>query len=172
MVLMLLGQAIWFIASAYVANAFPTVTKGKIPLDRGKMFRGRRVLGNSKTVEGTFAGLVFGIFIGFLQVGLQPKMPPELSLPVLTLSVVVLLCVGTIVGDIAGSFIKRRIGIKPGDPAILLDQLGFLIFAFLFASAVTTIDIGIIVLLVILTPLLHVLTNIFGYALNLKEHPW
>ncbi len=172
MVLILLGQAIWFIASAYVANAFPAVVNGKIPIDGRRKWGSRRILGDSKTVEGTFAGLVFGIFIGFLQVGLQPQMPPELNLPVLTMPIIILLCVGTMAGDMFGSFIKRRIGIKPGDPAILLDQLGFLIFAFIFASAVTSIDIGIIILLIVLTPIIHLLTNVLGYMLKLKEHPW
>jgi CDP-2,3-bis-(O-geranylgeranyl)-sn-glycerol synthase len=172
MILILLGQSIWFIASAYVTNAFPTVVKGQIPVDGGRTWSGRRILGDSKTVEGTFAGLVFGIFIGFLQVGLQPKMPAELNLPVLTMPVVILLCTGTMFGDIVGSFIKRRLGINPGDPALLLDQLGFLIFAFIFASAATAIDINIVILLIILTPILHVLTNIFVYLLRLKEHPW
>lgn len=172
MVLVLLAQSIWFIAPAYVANAFPAVVKGTTPIDGGRKWNSSRLLGDSKTIEGTFAGLVFGIFIGFLQVGLQPKMPPELNLPALTMPVVVLLCVGTMAGDILGSFIKRRLGIKPGDPAILLDQLGFLIFAFIFAGFVASIDVNIVILLVVLTPIFHVLTNVFGYLLRLKNHPW
>jgi CDP-2,3-bis-(O-geranylgeranyl)-sn-glycerol synthase len=83
-----------------------------------------------------------------------------------------MLCLGTMFGDVTGSFIKRRIGIKPGDPALLLDQLGFLIFAFVFAGTVTPIDTGIMILLVVLTPIFHFLTNFFGYTLKLKEHPW
>jgi CDP-2,3-bis-(O-geranylgeranyl)-sn-glycerol synthase len=99
MVLELLAQSIWFIAAAYVANAFPAVVKGTTPLDGKRTWNGKRILGDSKTYEGLFAGLVFGIFIGFLQVGLQSQLPPYPRLPALTMPIIVLLCVGTMVGD-------------------------------------------------------------------------
>jgi CDP-diglyceride synthetase len=44
--------------------------------------------------------------------------------------------------------------------------------AFIFASTVTSIDIGIVIMLLVITPLFHLLTNGFGYLIGVKNHPW
>lgn len=167
-------EALWLVAAAYTANAFPVIVHGKKPLDLGKTYRGRRVLGDGKTIIGTIAGILFGIFIGSMQVLFQGEIPAEwgLSLTVMTWSMVILLSVGAIVGDLLGSFVKRRYGIEQGGKAPLLDQLGFLIVAFLFVSIVHVPDLVYIVTLLIITPLAHVATNGFAYLLKIKDRPW
>ncbi|MBI4154336.1 CDP-archaeol synthase, partial [Candidatus Woesearchaeota archaeon] len=66
MVLLELVQALWFIWPAYCANAFPALMEGKRPLDFGKKLGGKRVLGSSKTIEGTAGGIAFGIIVGLI----------------------------------------------------------------------------------------------------------
>ncbi|MEM7819420.1 MAG: CDP-2,3-bis-(O-geranylgeranyl)-sn-glycerol synthase [Candidatus Aenigmatarchaeota archaeon] len=173
----LLVQSFWLIAPAYAANAFPPLMKGKRPIDFHKKFNGKRLLGDGKTIEGTLGGLIFGIFIGGLQIYFQQFIPNEingyiLNLTYMTPSIIILLSVGALIGDIFGSFIKRQIGIKRGDPAPLLDQLDFLIFALMFVSAVYIVDIIIILILLIFTPIIHIIANIIGYLAKIKEHPW
>jgi CDP-2,3-bis-(O-geranylgeranyl)-sn-glycerol synthase len=161
----------WFIVSSYAANAFPPVMRGKRPLDFGRNLRTHRILGDSKTIEGTIGGILFGLFIGFLQVLYQGMLPIELY--VMTFPLVIALVIGTMAGDIIGSFIKRRLGLKSGDSAILLDQLDFLVVAFIFASLVTRIDIYIMLTLLVLTPPIHLVTNYFGcYIMKVKKNPW
>ena len=90
---------------------------------------------------------------------------------------------GCMIGDCAGSFVKRRTGKKrEGDEsskAPLLDTLPFAICTFtmgllLFPNliignpALITPMFG----LLILTPVIHRLTNIFGYWVGLKEVPY
>lgn len=164
-------QALWFIWPAYTANAFPAVLRGKKPIDGGRKLGGAPLLGKSKTVEGTIGGILFGIFIGLVQIQLYDYLP-DLGLVKFSLPMIVALSVGALFGDILGSFIKRRIGAKPGRPVLLLDQLDFLVVSLLLVSFVYLVPIELAILLVVLTPAIHFLTNIVGYAAKLKKDPW
>ena len=113
-------------APCYVANATPVVVakvvKRTHPIDRGLRFPdGRRILGDGKSVEGFISGILSGTAIGFAlkQTGL------------LGVQEAFVLSLGTMLGDVLGSFVKRRLGIERGDPAPLLDQLAFLLVALL-----------------------------------------
>jgi len=170
-----LAQAFWFIAPAYAANAFPPLARGKAPLDFGRKFCGHRILGNGKTIKGTTAGIFFGIFAGSVQFYIQLYIPEavngvSLNLVVMTPMLAALLSAGAMAGDIAGSFIKRRLGKKSGKPLPLLDQLGFLVFALLFAGTMPSIEA--VIALLILTPIIHFIANIIGYFAKLKKNPW
>ena len=74
-ILAIVAQGLWFVAPAWAANAFPPLTGGRIPLDGGKKLHGKRLLGNSKTLEGTIGGIAFGLFIGWLLMLAQPLFP-------------------------------------------------------------------------------------------------
>ncbi|MBI2172822.1 MAG: CDP-2,3-bis-(O-geranylgeranyl)-sn-glycerol synthase [Candidatus Aenigmarchaeota archaeon] len=161
----------WFIASSYVANGFPPVMKGKKPIDFGRNLRNHRILGNSKTIEGTIGGIIAGLAVGSLQVLYQDMIP--LQLYHMTFPLIIALVLGTMAGDIAGSFIKRRFGLNSGDSAVIMDQLGFLVAAFLFASVVETLDPYILIALLLATPPIHLFTNYIGcYMMKVKKNPW
>lgn len=170
---LLVLHALWFIAPAYATNGFPPLMQGKRPLDRGKFFGKQRLLGDGKTWEGTIGGLIVGLVIGALQIAQQHQLDYlGLSLPVMTLPLVIALCAGTMTGDILGSFAKRRLGIRRGDSALLMDQLGFLLVAFAFASAVHALDFAVVVALLVITPPVHWVTNVLGYWMKFKKKPW
>lgn len=174
----ILAQAFWLIGSAYAANAFPPLIAGRRLLDKGKMFHGRRLLGDGKTIEGTIAGILFGLFYGAVQILVQPYIPlnvggKELGLLTITPAIVILLVVGTMIGDIAGSFIKRRVGLERGASAPGMDQLGFVIVALLLVSLAAPVSIETWVILIVLTPVVHWLANLIGYyAMHVKKTPW
>jgi CDP-2,3-bis-(O-geranylgeranyl)-sn-glycerol synthase len=170
--ILLLLQAFWFIAPAYAANAFPPLMRGKTPIDRKKIYRGARLLGDGKTVEGFWGGIIFGVFIGSIQIFGQTYIPKELGLNEMTFPIVLMLSLGTMAGDLIGSFLKRRMGMKRGESAFLMDQLGFLIMAFIFTAPFYIPGIPVIVVLIILTPLIHWFANILGYWIKVKRHPW
>ncbi|MCX6819539.1 MAG: CDP-2,3-bis-(O-geranylgeranyl)-sn-glycerol synthase [Candidatus Aenigmarchaeota archaeon] len=165
-------QAFWFIAPAYAANAFPPLVKGRRPLDLGRNIGKKRILGDGKTIKGTIAGVIFGMFIGFIQILGQNSIPPELSLTVMTFPLVFLLSAGALFGDIVGSFIKRRLGMPRGFPAPVLDQLDFLAFAVIFSALVIALNTHYIIILVILTPIIHWIANLIGYFAKVKKTPW
>ena len=143
------------------------IVKNRHPMDFGlKFIDGRRVFGDSKSWE----GFLFGIALGTTVAGLQYIIRGE---PLLILRGFVL-SVGALVGDCIGAFVKRRLGIPPGRPAPLLDQLSFLVVAIAFTSALNlcTLNTYQLLILILLTPLLHVLTNVIAYLLGLKSVPW
>jgi len=161
-------HAIIYILPAYVSNATPTIFGGGKPIDLGKnFFDGKRIFGDHKTIRGLISGILFGILTGILLflMGLESDF-------YISLNRAFLLSIGTHIGDLFGSFIKRRIDLEPGAGAPILDQLGFLIFALLLTYPVYPLDMGSIIFLVILTLILHPLTNFIAYILKLKEKPY
>ncbi|MEM2889916.1 MAG: CDP-2,3-bis-(O-geranylgeranyl)-sn-glycerol synthase [Candidatus Hadarchaeum sp.] len=154
----LIEQAIWFILPAYFANAAPVILGGGPPLDLGRRFvDGRRIFGEGKTLYGFLSGLVAGTLIGLLQrralVGLM-------------------LALGALMGDLIGSFIKRRLGMAQGKMAPGLDQLGFAVVAIAMASPIELPSWPVIATILILTPPIHLATNFLGYKLGLKTKPY
>lgn len=170
--LLLVLQAFWLIAPAYAANAFPPIVKGKKPLDLGKNINKHRILGNGKTIEGTAAGIIFGMIIGFIQIISQDYIPSDFGLIQMSVPLIFLLASGAIFGDIIGAFIKRRFNIKRGSPAPLLDQLDFLVFSIVFASTIIDVNLHIVLILLFATPIIHWIANLIGYYTKIKKTPW
>jgi CDP-2,3-bis-(O-geranylgeranyl)-sn-glycerol synthase len=165
-VIEIIGSALWFILPAYFANATPVVLGGGPPLDGGKKFiDGRRIFGDGKTVRGFVAGLAAGTIIGMIQGIAKGPLSHYLSLGFL-------LALGALLGDLMGSFIKRRLGIERGGALPGLDQLGFVIIALLLASPVEVPSWQVIVAIFLITPALHLATNFIAYKLGLKSRPY
>jgi CDP-2,3-bis-(O-geranylgeranyl)-sn-glycerol synthase len=176
--------SIWLGLSAWIANATPVLGGGGRPIDGGRVFRdGHRILGDGKSIRGFIVGVFFGTLVGAAQFLSAPYLRPLLAqfvtiTPemdyVLSMSVPVafLLSLGALTGDVLGSFIKRRVNVKSGDPSPFLDQLGFIIMALIFAYPLM-MPSPIFVLILILTTLgIHWLSNALGYLVGLKENPW
>ena len=93
---------------------------------------------------------------------------------------IVLASYGAVVGDLIGSFLKRRLDIKSGAPFWIVDQLDFALVALLFVSIPSFIapnlfllpDIFITIFLLILTPAVSIIANTVAYAIGLKDVPW
>ncbi len=181
-------EALWFILPAYFANSTPlNVSKIKFlrkygtPIDGGRTFQGVRIFGDGKTWRGFFSGIIAGSLIGLVQMSirqesatfLQGFFNEPLSLPHMSLELAFMLSLGTIIGDMAASFVKRRVGLAPGDPAPLLDQLNFVFGAFFFAWLLTgSINENYFLILIIITPLVHISGNFIAWLWNLKKEPW
>ncbi|MEM1644809.1 MAG: CDP-2,3-bis-(O-geranylgeranyl)-sn-glycerol synthase [Ignisphaera sp.] len=167
---------VWLVLPAYVANGSPVVGAKILdkvgfkrhPVDMGKLFiDGRRIFGDNKTWEGLVIGIVSGILVGFIQSYLCCH-----SLEYIVRGVA--LSIGAMTGDLLGAFIKRRLGIKSGDPLPIVDQTLFLFVALTLAYALNTVNITLSQLLVLtaITIFLHVATNFVSYKLRLKDVPW
>ncbi|MFX0104064.1 MAG: CDP-2,3-bis-(O-geranylgeranyl)-sn-glycerol synthase [Candidatus Hodarchaeota archaeon] len=93
---------------------------------------------------------------------------------------IVLASYGAVVGDLIGSFLKRRFDIKSGAPFWIVDQLDFVLLALLFVSIPGFIspnlfllpDVFIIVFLIILTPAVSIIANTVAFVVGLKDVPW
>ncbi|RLJ00584.1 MAG: CDP-2,3-bis-(O-geranylgeranyl)-sn-glycerol synthase [Candidatus Aenigmatarchaeota archaeon] len=167
-------NSLWLIIPAYCANIFPVLVKGKYPIDFKKDFvDGHRLLGDGKTIEGFFSGIIFGSLIGLLQIYLQPFIGQFYIFQFQhSLFTIILLSAGAMVGDLIGSFVKRRFGLERGAPAPILDQLDFMVFSLTAVSIIISIEVSWVIFLLIITPILHYSSNIFVYTLKLKDRPW
>jgi len=162
-------EIILFILPAYVANGSPVLFGGGTPLDlRKKFVDGRRIFGDNKTIRGFVLGVLSGVLIGFVLYLTYFKFNEYLCLAVCQ-------SLGAHFGDLFGSFVKRRFNLKPGQSAPILDQLGFLIFAFLTMYAVCgfiPLSIFEMIVLIMVTLVVHPLTNLGAYILKLKSKPY
>lgn len=150
--------AIYSFLPAYVANATPILFGGGTPLDFGRNYLdGKPILGSHKTFRGIFFGLFFGTAIGLVQGDLR---------------LALLLSTGALTGDLVSAFFKRRINQPPGAPVPLLDQLDFVVGAFLLSSILYTYSVENVFYVVLLTPPLHIVTNTVACLLNFKKEPW
>ncbi|ASA78413.1 CDP-2,3-bis-(O-geranylgeranyl)-sn-glycerol synthase [Thermococcus sp. 5-4] len=162
--------AFWYILPAYVANGSPVLLGGGPPIDGGRNWRdGRRILGDGKTWRGFFGGLACGTLTGVVQYFLTPGFYGDLRTAAL---LAFLLALGALLGDLIGSFLKRRANLPRGAPAIGLDQLGFLIAALALAYPVKTLSSGQIIFLLVVSPFIHWGANYFAYRMGWKSVPW
>ena len=179
-------DAIWFFLPAMLPNTAAAIFGGGTPLDFGRMFRGKRVLGDGKTWRGLAVGICSGVVLGYMESviaipfgrGLSSVYTPSVSV----LPTLIALSSGSMLGDIAGAFVKRRMGIERGASVPILDQYDFvagaLVVAFITSPAATGRYLlfgnalaGLAVVLLIIYPL-HRLINYIGYRKGLKSVPW
>lgn len=160
-------RALVFFIPAYVANTSAGFFGGGAPLDRRvRLWDNRRLFGEGKTINGTAAGILIGTIYRLVE-------NMVLSKAVLSgLLLAFLLSFGAMMGDILGSFIKRRIGIESGESAPFLDQLDFAIGALFLASFVAPISMETVIILLLITPIGHLGVNILGFLLHRKDVPW
>jgi len=164
----------YYILPAYIANATPVIFGGGYPLDAGKLFwDGKPVFGTNKTVRGFFSGLLAGTFTGFILRELYnlEGFPKEILFqydPLLGF----LLSLGALTGDLVHSFVKRRLNIAPGSPLPIADQLDFVSGALLFSVMIYPPTLLTAAIILILTPPIHLLTNLLAYLIGVKKTPW
>ncbi len=162
-----------FLIPTYIANSSPVVLGGGKPLDLGKKFSdGQRMLGDGKTIRGFVGGTLAGTVAGGI-VAIVYHLP-FFSNPQTQFITGFLLAFGTLFGDAAGSFIKRRSKTAPGRPFIL-DSISFLFFALLFAYPLTIgtlYALPNLIFFLILTVIIHPLTNLLANKAGLKNVPW
>ncbi|MDH7476998.1 MAG: CDP-2,3-bis-(O-geranylgeranyl)-sn-glycerol synthase [Candidatus Bathyarchaeota archaeon] len=159
----LIIEALKFIFPAYCANAIPVITGGGSPIDFGKkFFDGKPILGKNKTFRGFFSGLIVGTAVGLLE-SMLFNYPISFGL---------LLSLGALFGDLAGAFLKRRLGMAPGDLLPIIDQVDFVVGAVLFSFPLSILDLNLAITVLIITPPIHLLTNFAAYKLGLKSNPW
>jgi len=176
--LTLIIDALWLMLPAYVPNSSAVLFAGKTPVDFGKNFvDGKRIFGPGKTFRGLIGGTLTGIAVGlFLQL---IKESTQIGVPSFEpIYVVITLSLGAMLGDLVKSFLKRRLGLDRGSPLPVVDQLDFVVGAwvltYIFFSDwfVQNFTLSVIVVLLILSPLLHVAVNVIGYKLGKKKEPW
>ncbi|WP_323191036.1 CDP-2,3-bis-(O-geranylgeranyl)-sn-glycerol synthase [Halostella sp. PRR32] len=172
--------AFWVMLPAYVPNNVAVLAGGGKPIDGGRTWGGRRILGDGKTWRGTLFGTLVGAVLALVLSASAGEVGATLdvSLPTFPPAAVVALPLGAMLGDIGASFLKRRTGRQRGAAFPGLDQLDFAVGALLltflgaFDWAMDTFTLPVLAVVLVLTPILHVTTNVAAYWLGLKNEPW
>jgi len=157
-------SALYIIVPIYCTNGAPVIFGGGRPVDFGKTLSdGERIFGDHKTVRGLGSGLIVGFIVALFESHLiSTELFPA----------VILASVGALLGDMGGAFLKRRIKIKPGAPLPVVDQLDFVLGAVFLVSPFFRISSGTLVIMLSVTPPIHLLANFGAYALRLKSSYW
>jgi len=204
---------LWLFLPGYLSNsaaqlwgrAIPRmVGMEPIPIDGGRCLKdGYRILGDGKTwqglIGGTFAGGVWGVVLHALASGNHDSgSRPFVDLLAgvdasswfwlgnewgAAFIIGLILGFGCLFGDSAGSFIKRRRGLKRegeiSSESLILDTMPFAISTFVFGQLLLTDTLvgsaqvrPAMVMLLLLTPLIHRGVNKLGYRLKLKDVPY
>lgn len=175
--------ALWFFAPAGFANAapvlankIPLINKWYTPMDFGKSYRGKRVLGDNKTWRGFCFGVLIATLTYFLQRYLYVQIDfirDFISIDYSTASIWLgfLLGVGALLGDAIESFIKRQFNVPSGEAWFPFDQIDYIIGGILLSSLIIALKpIQNITILMVWFGL-HLVSSYVGYLLGLKDKP-
>jgi CDP-2,3-bis-(O-geranylgeranyl)-sn-glycerol synthase len=196
-VILIFALSLLFIAPAYATNASMVIWgRNGTPIDGGRIFiDGKRIFGDGKTWQGLGGGVLTGTIVGIVlvilsrffiwdfvqdQVMLVPMALADLNYleaffnPPILLGIlrVFLVALGAPLGDLIGSFLKRRLNLERGAPAPIIDQLDFLLGSIFLAWIVFPLQWMYIVFALLITLLLHVLANTLGFKLGYTRVPW
>jgi len=176
--LSVLLAAFWIMIPAYIPNPIAALCGGGAPIDFDKNYSdGRRILGDGKTFRGLIFGVLAGVIVGGMQIYLVTTYGWS-SLPQQTVTSVIILSLGALLGDMGKSFIKRRLGKNRGDAWPIADQydlvIGALVLMLIFNASwlFANVTLPVLIAILILTPVLHRVVNIIGFKLKIKKEPW
>jgi len=162
-----------------IAKKIPLLSALGVPLDGRLTFRGKRILGQNKTLRGLIAGVIMGAFCGFLQFILASQFSFFAEITSLVdyqslFAVFYGACIGagTIAGDAIKSFFKRQIDIAPGKNWVPFDQIDFAIGVIIVSFSFYSLDFSQYVLTIALALVLHPTYNIISWLAGLQENPF
>ncbi len=184
-IVQLLFKSFWFFLPAFCASMIPPIAAKRKwllrlagPIDNNGHWRGRRIFGQNKTWRGFICGVGLALVVIWLQhlAYLYWGAIKEISLfdyrrPMI-FGVGFLLGFGALIGDLVKSFVKRRIGIKPGEPFIPWDQIDQVIGAALFVSILFWPPWQVVITALVFVFFGTIITNQIGYKLKIRKFRW
>ncbi len=173
---------------AMTANTFAPFLGGGKPVDFGlKRKDGRRYLGDGKTWRGFFGGVACAALLGMILMtvlhftGLSDVNDSLWGPYPWNMVILLILPVGSLFGDMLGSFIKRAVKRPRGKKTPILDQWDYIIGTMILISPffywwseafiadhrwiASLIFLGIAILA-------HTVANWIGYWIGVKKEPW
>ncbi len=168
-------QTIWF--RSRLSHRFT------VPLDLGRTFRGKRIFGPNKTLRG-FVVMIPATAMSFFLLGLSVSCDPELAYRLWPIkpwafAVLGLLAgLGFMIGELPNSFLKRQLGIQPGEAArswpakplfLALDRIDSIVGALLVISLAVPIPWWTWLYVALFGPAIHWLFSVVLYWSGVKR---
>ncbi len=170
--IILILSSIYFFLPAYIANMAPIFVKKwnflSSPISE-------KVFGSHKTWRGiiiaTFAGAItFLVQQSLYQAGfIQLSIIDYSDFPFYFGA---LLGFGAIIGDLVKSYYKRKEGIPAGKKWMPYDQIDFAIGGIIASCIYYVPSAGVVLIILISSPLLHIASSMIGYKLKLRNEKW
>ncbi len=165
----LILQSLYFFLPAYFANMAPVFFK-KIPFLNIPV--SEKKYGSHKTWRGLVVAPLMGMFIFWIQKLLYNAGFKSLALIDYNDFSILLgftIGAGAILGDLVKSYYKRKENIKEGESWLVFDQLDFVIGGIIGSFFFYVPKAEVVLILLIASPLLHIIVNYFGYLLKIRE---
>lgn len=147
------------------AARVPGLRNWEWPMDGGRSWRGRRLLGDHKTWRGFAAGTASAVLAAVIISKVDPFFYQGAS-PVL---IGFLLGAGALAGDAVKSFFKRRAGIPSGKAWFPFDQVDYIAGAIAFSFWYAPLRPAGYLLMLALGFVLHLLIVYIGYLTKLRD---
>ena len=168
---LLVFSSLYFISPAFLANMCP-VFADKLNLPFAKPINEKK-FGKNKTYRGFYVGYLGALLVLYIQQKLDLAEYSLLDYKNINIYLYAFLFgIGSIFGDMLKSFFKRKKGKTPGSCWFPFDQLDFVIMSLIFIYPFFEIPIEHILVLLIISPILHFITNVIAYFLKLKKVWW
>jgi len=199
--LAIMGLSFFILVPAFATNGMMVLVGSiknirRFPIDNGKTFKdGERIFGEGKSWNGFIGGWITGFLISaaicwffFLKIaeaemysgfkfidqdyilnfsfGLYPLTSAKYWLSQFFIAL------GSPVGDLIGSFFKRRKKVKRGEVYLFWDQNDFIIISSLIACIWYPYTWYFWIFVLLITPILTALANWVGYLMGKKDVPW
>ena len=176
-------QCLYFFLPAYIANTIPIIAARfrilpglAIPIDGG-----RNWFGPHKTIRGFLLGTAAAIMIAYCQAKLHVFGPfAAFGLTdynqVNPLMLGFLLGFGSLAGDSLGSFVKRRLSMRPGEHLWFFDELtmaaGAILFLIILYPTPSARKVYIAIACILITFAWHITAAKTAYLLRIREARW
>lgn len=154
-----------------------------VPIDNGKTFRGKRILGANKTYRGIFA-VALGTALGFaIQAFVLHRFEIFQRLELLDYSSVEVVLLGFLIGatamlgELPNSFLKRQIDIAPGATTggvlsllfYIFDQIDYLLGVWIVLAFFIGASLQRIVYSAVFLFFSHQIISLLGYWLGMRK---
>lgn len=180
--LIFIGQCVYFMLPAYVANTVPVILKRlrwfdflAVSVDGGRKFRGNPILGSHKTIRGFLFGTIAAVLIALIQM-LLFSIPVFEELSLIDYSKLnnvllfgFLIGFGSLVGDSAGSFLKRRLKKDPGESWIPNDQISLAVGTLVFVLPIFVPSFLVVAGIIGVTLIWHIIFRIIISFFNVQK---
>ena len=153
--------------SPILANKLPIIKHWNTPIDFGKNWRGKRILGDNKRLR----GIVFGILTGGVTAVIVSKLNANTVVTMEPFWVGCLLGFGALMGDAVESFFKRQRGFAPGVSWFPFDQTDYIFGGLVLIYPFVHLQLWTVVTIFVVYFGLHILAAYIGFLLGLKDKP-
>ncbi len=164
-------KSLYFFLPAYCANMAPVLFRwlpGGVPISK-------RLLGSNKTWRGIIAAILTGGLVFWLQQLLYALGFRQFALIAysdFSVALGFMLGAGAILGDLVKSYLKRGYNLPPGARWLPWDQLDFVFGGIIFSWFVYVPPAEVVLVLLVISPVLHIAINHIAYWLRIRKEKW